>query len=59
MKNVTAQSVGDSGDGVGCEKERMKVKGMKGGLPFLVFLLFCVGLWQCRSLAQLLLSTLP
>ena len=57
MKNAAAQSVGDSAEvWVGCEKEGRKVKGMKGGLPFLVVLLFCVALWQCRSLTQLLPS---
>lgn len=59
MKNVTAQSVGDSGDGVGCEKDGMKVKGMKGGLPFLVFCTATEQRRKARSLAQLLLSTLP
>lgn len=56
MKNVTAQSVGDSGDGVGYEKDRMKVKGMKGSLPLLIFLLFC---WVCGSAEVLLSSRYP
>lgn len=45
MRNVTARSMGHSRDGVGCEKEGMKVTGMTGGLPFFFFSpLFCYSL---------------